>query len=311
MVHFFASGGAAPPALIGGSTGYNRDGFRCHLSAVETLTQAGIAPPAQWEALKDRYAAYINMGNPSTDRLAAEVVQPTGADLATLRAVAVAEEQATGGADATVNERVQAAVLRQLEALYSAVAKRNYRTAADRYDTAAKRFTGAANTVNVESSGDMLISASGAQREAWLQAPSLAADLDAARHVLFAAATLAGASPDVAFVSAATDARTVEHQIALACDPGRAHRRKVWLAWATTDGRTGKWGALHALGVKLRAAGDPTKTVPYKQPEQPVAVSKPGGRLGYWDPHDGDLPRGWQPVNTGWIAEKPSTSGVL
>ena len=309
MSYFFADAGPAP-ALNGASITYSRDHFRAHLAAVEALCEAGIPAPPGWTALRGRYAGFIELGNHAAERLAAEVITPTGADLATLRTVAVAEEQATGGADVAVNEQVQRAVLAELLRLYAPVAKRNYKTAADRYDEVAKRFAAAAKAVDVEAGGDRLISASGGQREAWLAVPELAAQLDAALHPLLAAAVLAGRRPDVAFLNGATDVETTEVQIALATDPGKAHRRKVWVAWSKTDGRTRRWGALAALGVKLRATGDPVGIEPYRRPEQPVTVTGPGGRIEYWDPHDGPLPPRFRPLKTGWLAETPNTAGI-
>ncbi len=308
MSYFFAAG-ADVPALHGGATLYNRDLFRAHLSAVESLSSAGISPPPEWAALRDRYAAFIEMGNHAVDRLAAEVAKPSGADLTLLRNAAMAEELGTAEADASINSRVQAAVLGQLEALYSPVAQRNYRTAAERYNHSAKRFTDAAKTVDVEAAGETLVTATTAQREAWLSGPALAGDLEEALRPLLAAASLAGAPADVAYISGATDVGTTEYQLALALDPGKAHRRKTWVSWSKTDGRTGKWGALHALGVKLRASDDPRVT-PYKRPEQPVAVARPSGQVQYWDPHDGPLPPRWQPVAVGWVGEKTSTAAI-
>ena len=47
---------------------------------------------------------------------------------------------------------------------------------------------------------------------------------------------LRGAAGDVAYVNAAADIGAIEHQIALAA-AGKAHRRKVFQAWAHTGGR--------------------------------------------------------------------------
>lgn len=311
MRHWFTAGPPIPEVVRGET--YHRDRFRAHLGAVGTLTAAGINPPPEWVALRGRYAAYIDLGNNAAGRLAAEVVAPTGADLSVLRNAAIVEELGTAEADAAVNLKVQAAVAAKLESLYEPTALKNYRAIAGSFDEAAGRFTTAAQTVDVEAGGETLVSVSPAEREAWLSAPALAAELDGALALLFAAAALAGAPGDVAFISGATDIETTEHQVALACDPGRAHRRKVWSAWSQTSGRTGRWGPLTGLGVQLRAASNPATVAPYERPTQPVAVASPGGRISYWDRHDGPLAEvlpGHHPVNAGWIADKPPTTAA-
>ena len=309
MTHMFIAGAEL---VNGQAQTFRRDAFRCHLSAVETLTGAGIHPPAEWTALRDRYAAFIDLGDGGVDRLTAEIIQPSGADLVSLRSSALAEEIARNGDNANINQRVQTAVGRELEALYSPGAEKNYKQAAARYDDAATHFTVAAKTVDVEAGGQTLVTCSAPAREYWLCAPALAAELDAARAVLYAAASLCDGVPaDVAFATAASDIDTTEHQIALATDPGKAHRRKVWSAWHATGARTGKWGGLVSLGVKLRAASAATVT-PYKRPEKPVSVVGPSGKVEYWDPHDGPLQAvrpGFRPVQVGWIAEKPQVKG--
>jgi len=295
--------------MQGASIGYNRDLFRCHLTAVEALAGAGIPPPAEWTQVRDRYSAYIELGNPSADRLADAVISGRG-DLVELRSSAAAEELTNGEVDSAINTKIQAAVLRELERLYQPVAQRNYKTAAESYSGAAKRFTSAARAIDVEAPGDTLVTATQAAREAWLAAPGLAAELDQSLLVLLAAAALCGQRPDVAYLTDATDVGTAGLQISLCTDPGKAHRRKTWVAWSTTGGRTGRWGPLVALGVTLRAASDPAEISAYEPPVAPVAVSRPGGRLSHWDPHDGPLPSGWKPVATGWLAEHTSPEQV-
>jgi hypothetical protein len=290
---------------------YRRDPWNCHTAAMETLRQAGIEPPAEWSALLCRYADYIELGNHAIDRLIAHLVNPTnGADLTHLRANALVEEVARAGDDSSINGRVQEAVLRQLVASYATVAQRNYETVARRFNDVAKRFADYCRAVNVEGSPEALLAASPAGREAWLGAPSVSVELEETLRVLLAAAALNGARPDVAFVTAATDTETQEFQIGLACDPGKAHRRRVWEAWAAKKGRTGRWGALSALGVRLRAAKDPAAAAPYARPEQLRTVVNAGGRLESWDPHDGPLPPNWRPVPGFWQSETTSTEGV-
>ena len=108
-----------------------------------------------------------------------------------------------------------------------------------------------------------------------------------------------------------TDTETAELQIALCANPKAQHRRRVWEAWTTKKGRTGRRGALRALNVEIRAAREPVSITQYAHPEKPVPVVNPGGRVQNWDPHDGDLPRNWTPVKVGWMDEPASRSGVV
>jgi hypothetical protein len=290
---------------------YRRDDWPAHLTAVGTLRHAGIEPPSAWSDLLRRYTSFVELANPAIDHLIAEILSPTGAEVGALRAAALAEEIARTADDAAINQRVQAAVLQKLLETYAPVAQRNYKTAVSRFDDAAKRFTDVTKLVDVEGTGETLVSSTHAARDAWLSAPALAADVEEQLRLLLAAAALTGARQDVAYINEATDTGTAELQIALCANPKGAHRRRVWEAWATKSGRTGRWGALRALNVEIRAAREPVGLTPYARPQKPVPVARPGGQVQNWDPHDGDLPRGWKPVNVGWMAEHPSTTGVL
>lgn len=280
---------------------YRRDPFGAHCGAVDVLDRVGISPPDEWTALRLRYSAFMELGSPLADRLGAEVITPSGADLPTLRNAAIVDELATAEADLRVNARVQGTVLDRLRELYQPSALPNYKLAAASYDDAARRFTVCAKAIDVEAAaGESLAKANAHQRQAWFDAADVAAELENALRVLCAAAALAGAPPDVAFLNHATDVQTTEYQISLATDPGRAHRRQTWLAWTKTDGRTGRWGALTALGVKIHAAERPDRVKPYKRPAAPVAVMDPNNVLRQWDPHDGKPPNGWKVAMDGW-----------
>jgi hypothetical protein len=62
--------------------------------------------------------------------------------------------------------------------------------------------------------------------------------------ILTVAAQLANAHVDDGDGSALT----------LCVSPLDMGRRALWQAWETTEGRCGRWGALHKLGAKIRAA---------------------------------------------------------
>jgi hypothetical protein len=75
------------------------------------------------------------------------------------------------------------------------------------------------------------------------------------------------------------------------CDPADKHRRVVWQAWAA-QGRTGRWGALHALGVAIRAlpnlAGLKTYRTPAPMQTRTVSVGQGMSTETAWDPEDSD-----------------------
>lgn len=281
---------------------YHREPFAAHVGAVETLAANGIKPPEAWTGLRNRHAEYMQLGNRHAGLLSAEIITGAGDPdhLATLRNLALLDEMATGEAELRINAQVQQAVLEQLQGIYRPCAEFNYRLARERYDELGRRFTLCATGIDVEAGADTLGRSDKRQRQAWFDATEIAPELENALRVLCAAAALAGAPPDVAFLNRSTDAATVEYQIAIALDPGKAHRRQTWLAWGTTGGRTGRWGPLAALGVKLQAASRPDRVKPYKRPAQPVQVLDPAGVVRSWDPHDGKPPAGWKRALQGW-----------
>jgi hypothetical protein len=236
---------------------YHND-FHRHMADVEALAAHGIAAPAEWLKLGERFAAYIELAQPISDRLASEILDPTGADVAVLLALSLAEQTATSVDDAAVTDIVRARVHGRMLELYRPHADKNYKQVADQFDAIADRFTRAAKTVDPESTSDAVVGAGDAARKAWFDAATLAADLDEWLAVLTAAARLAG-------VPAVDDERELE--IALTVDAGKLNKRRVWGAWSVTGGRTGRWGALCSLDATLRAHGRPERLQPYAAPK--------------------------------------------
>lgn len=82
-----------------------------------------------------------------------------------------------------------------------------------------------------------------------------------------------------------------EQLLALVCDPGGLHRRRVWEAWNTT-GRTGRWTPLVTLGVVIRAA-DLDGFTPYRAPKpmevKQIPVARGAVRFEQVDPEDAEL----------------------
>ena len=139
--------------------------------------------------------------------------------------------------------RIAHAVLPALQAAYAESAAANYIALAGMYDKAAAKLAACASTVDITLDAEKIVGLDAKSRTAWMDAALAAKELDGRFAALSDAATLAGIP-----VSADRGSR-----IALACDPGTAHRRRVFEAWES-KGRCGRWAGLLALGVTLRAA---------------------------------------------------------
>jgi hypothetical protein len=156
---------------------------------------------------------------------------------------ALAEATALPPAEAEVNNNVQGAVLARLRGIYSPHAKGNYQQLADQFTTTADRLTDAMTVCDPDASPEDIVNATAKVRTAWSEAQQLALQLTAQMPALHAAANLAGITVN-----------TPEQLLALVVHADGAHRRRVWEAWDTTDGRTGRWGARIRLGSTIRAA---------------------------------------------------------
>lgn len=256
------------------------DRFNEHLRNVEILSSTGIKPPREWAALRERFASYQQLRLPACERLIATLITPAkGDDVALWHGLALAET-ANPMAQATVDNAVSAAVERRLLELYRPSARSNYEKAADRFDSAASEFAAAATVIDAEAPAATVVNASDDERAAWSTAERAAAELDAVLPTLVAASELAN-------IHITAQDGTV---LMLCVDPGNLHRRRLWQAFETRDGRTRRWGALAKIGATIRACAlDDIK--PYAQP-RPLErrVEKiPGGERVFWtDPESDD-----------------------
>lgn len=230
----------------------HRDPYTAHIGAVDILDAAGISPPADWLALRERFTA----ATPDTclDRLTAAILEgDRTADLTALHACAQAEALATGPSRAQVTNALKAAVGRRLRDLYAPVAQTNYNRVADQYDAAAAEFTTAATAVNPESDAAAIVSAPTKVRSAWTDAELAARKLDALVPPLQAAAELCG-----------INTHTAEMLLPLLVDPAGHDRRLIWESFNHAGGRCGRWSALAAASVTIRAARPVTDLEPYR-----------------------------------------------
>lgn len=257
-----------------------RNQFHGHLADVETLAAHGVPAPREWAAVRENFAGFIELAHPISDKLAAEILEPSGADVAVLRALALAEQAATSVDDAAVTDVVRTRVHGRLVALYEPHAQRNYKQVAAQFDDIAAQFAKCVRAVDPEIGSDAVVGAGDAARRAWFDAAELAAALDEWLRVLTAAGRLAG-------VPAADD---TEIAISLAVDTGKIHRRKLWTAWHATGTRCGRWSALLALGAELRAHKHPARLAPYSAPRPFQVRWVPGPHGGHvqqvTDPED-------------------------
>lgn len=230
------------------------------------ITRAGIEPPADIAALRERLDTFRRAAftTAALDRVVDGIVTGTDTDLPVAWAAACAEFAIT---DSKKNELVNAVRSRVNAAIrdrYAAVAEVNYRTVADRFNTAAEAFTSAAAVCDPNQPAEAVVAASDRIRKAWQASADHAAELTKVLPVLKAAAELAGIcgpDPDAA-IDLAVDANGLSRdQITHAWDtPDReaaeARSHASGLPFTTpppTSTRGGRWTALHAAGAVIRA----------------------------------------------------------
>ena len=243
---------------------------------MEAVNDAGLPPPPEWTALRDRFDAYLTPTQSILNRLTAAVIdgQPD-ADVPLLKALAAAEmmDPATGGkAVAHLRDRV----LHRLREIYTAAAGANYRAVAERFNDVAQHFCATANTVDIEADAASMIDKPDKVRRAYLDAESFANALTKLVPPLCAAATLATGidihpSDQLAVLPLVADTS--------------GKRRTIWDAWDVgQQGRTGRWGALHRANIPIRACPLDTYQQPYRRPlpirrEQQQVPGAPRGEI--------------------------------
>lgn len=244
---------------------------------VRTVTDNGGTITSDYQAILDRWAGFLELNNQAAANLAAAVTAGTTEDLATLRALAVAEATATSVSEATVTNAVAAQVYEALSTEYAPVAAANYERIRQAFNTTAAKLTKAIETVHPDAAPEELMSATAAVRTAWADAPMLALELDALAAVLSEAASLAGYRTGMK-----------SHTIGLTINTDGLHRRRVWEAWDNTTGRARHWGALLDLGATIEAPALEDYEA-YREPE-PITVTQERQGIGWvnveHDPED-------------------------
>ncbi|HYB34400.1 MAG TPA: hypothetical protein VEF72_00395 [Mycobacterium sp.] len=250
------------------------DPFAEHTRLVDEVASAGASPPGEWMKLRKRFRAFLDMGGraPMQHRLVDAVVTGSDADIVALRAAAHAEQLEQPKVVAAVRD----AILQRMQEVYRPVATEQYGKVVDVFDSAANKFTAAAQVINPETPAAEMVGASDELRRNWLDADILARQLTTLIGPLHAAARLTGTVPE----SAGRDGGGKDAVLLpLVCDPGELHRRRVWEAWEA-KGRCGRWSALVAHGVRLRgwpadqleAFGPYRPAKPLEERYEPVAL---------------------------------------
>lgn len=237
-----------------------------YLSSVDAMLSQGASVTDAFEKTRAGWSAANS--DPSEQDLQARALDAikTGDIEAVHRAMtrcAVAELD-----NSHTRGRLARAVLPALQAAYAESAAANYASFAATFDKAAGKLAACASKVDIELPAEQIVGLSAPERAAWMDAALAAKELDRLFAVLVDAATLCGIR------DADSNPGT---RIALACDPGTAHVRRVHEAFAGR-GRCGRWAGLLALGVTLRAA-DLEGFVPYADPA-PITIRQVPVSLG-------------------------------
>lgn len=253
-----------------------------HLAAfnrqVSAVTAAGGTTTATHSAILERHAAAVQPTATAAARLAASILD--GTDSGDLYALALAEE-ADAIRQANVQIKVAEAVYPALRREYSKVAEANWRALADRFNATAAALAEAVKTVDPDTAPESLMDAPTKTRQAWAEAPMRATELDAQIEAMVTAANLHDTR-----IGAGQESR-----IALTVRTESAHRRRLWEAWETTEGRAHRWAALIKAGVRIGAPETLDGFTQYRRPkelEMRYERSEWGHRPVLADPEDAD-----------------------
>lgn len=234
-------------------------------NSVASIIEAGGRTTPEYDRILARWQDFhATKGNAQADLNAAIVGNATPEEIADLRAQAYIQQAASLTDKAAVSNSVEDAVLAALTTEYKAVAAENYETFRDAFNDAAASFTETISTLDPDTPPLEVVNATAAKRKAWGDAPVLASKLD----------TLAG-HLEAAAVAAGVKLPPQTGKLGLVINAPKAHRRRVWEAWETTTGNTGKWGALIKAGATIEAPAL-QDFKPYAEPAEHYTKQIPG-----------------------------------
>lgn len=227
-----------------------------YIDRVQRVTDAGGTVTKAYDDAVNRWRDWAELGEDSPMQALTDAWEAgaTIEALTPLRTTALLAMAASPQMSAEVRNTIAPIAHGDIVQAYQPNAKGNYERVRAAWQETADTLTAHAKTVDIEGDPGKLITATDTERTAWLDAGVAAARLDQLTAVLLDAAILAGAATD-----------TDTHRLGLTIHAPGIHRRRVWEAWET-QGRTGKWGALLVLGVKLEASAL-DKITAYREPK--------------------------------------------
>lgn len=254
---------------------------------VDTVAAAGATVPDEYTRVVDRWKLHHQLDTQAISDTYIDMVlgDAEPAELSRQRSLVFASDTNPATA-ADLTNTLGTRIYQAARAAYDTVADANYRHLQAEFNTTAAALTKALAAIDPDTPAEQAVTLGDRQRKAWTDAALHAVDLDNRLPALWAAAKLAHLS-----LAAMPEA---DQRFALVITPGEHHRRRVWEAIDTTDGRTGRWGALTALGVPI-AAVDLSAYKPYRRPkpleERWETVSRGTSRRIIVDPEDAPTSR--------------------
>lgn len=230
------------------------------INQVNLIVKNGGSTTTKFETLTKRWDTFTNIEDDMQANLNKAVLDPKvkPAELAQLRALAIAAAGSNLVTQATVRNNVAAEILAALRVEYRTVAAANYETIRERFNELADQLTDALDIVDSEASPEHMVKADTETRTAWADAPAHAHQLSALVPALETAALLAGTTP--------ATGQADKLLIGLTTNAEGLHRRRVWEAWNNTTGRALHWRELWKLGATIEAPAL-NEIKPYREPK--------------------------------------------
>ncbi|WP_275777918.1 hypothetical protein [Paenarthrobacter sp. Y-19] len=250
-----------------------------YIEQVNNVVQAGGTITQKFETIAERWETFAELEATMQDELNKAILDPeaTPAELAQLRALALAAQNSNPVTEAAVRNEAGAAILAALRAEYRTVAAANYETIRAKFNDKARELTAALETADAEASPEEMVQASAKIRAAWSEGPIRALELTDLMQALHTAATLAGKAEPTGLHD--------QCLIGLTTDTTGLHRRRVWEAWTNTTGRAGHWRELWKLGATIEAP-ELNNAKAYREP-RPMEIRAERGGIGIYQlPHD-------------------------
>lgn len=246
---------------------------------VNNVVQAGGTTSRAWDLAVARWNAMTATPEttPAQDLENAYREGKTVKTLLPLKEAAILAHVTPATAHGAVKGAIAPAAYADHTMAYHDTAAANYTVIQGKFNALAQQLTTISQQVDVDGDAARLLNANEKDRAAYVNAEIIATQLDQLASVTIDAAVLCGHV-------ISTDA----HKIGLLINAKDLHVRRVYEAWASTDGRTGKWGKLLALGADIEAV-DLDEYKPYTTllPMENVQERTEYGVKQYLaDPHD-------------------------